>query len=67
MGDDGLAVTDRLPLVEDVGELTARRGRGVENVFASERYLAQTQKSEDLQAVRIVVGDAEQLGDSNRG
>ena len=40
----------------------ARRGAGVENVAMLERKAAEFQESEDLEAVAVVVGDAEQLG-----
>jgi hypothetical protein len=62
MGDDGLAVADRLAVVDDVGELAAWRLRGVEDVLVSERDAGQPQEGEHLQPVAVVVGDAEQRG-----
>ena len=38
VGDDGLAVADRLTIVNDIGKLPARRRRGVEDVLVNERH-----------------------------
>ena len=62
VGDDGVAVADRLAVVDDVGQLTARRRRSVENVLVPEWDAAEPQEREHLQAVAVVIGDAEQLG-----
>ena len=62
MCDDGLAVADRLAIVLDIGKLRARRGRGIEDMFMPERHAGDLEEGEHLQAVGIVVGDAEQGG-----
>src|SRR5262249_2391418 len=62
MGDDGITVGDRLSLVDDIGQLAARRRRGIENVLVPERDAGKPQEREHLQAITVVVGDAEQLG-----
>src|SRR5262249_1456390 len=62
MGDDGLAVADRLAVVDDVGELAAWRLRGVEDVVVPARDAGQPQEGEQLQAVAVVVSDAKQRG-----
>jgi hypothetical protein len=62
VGDDGVTVADRLAVVDDVGQLAARRRRGVENVLVPERDAGEPQESEHLQAIAVVVRDAEQLG-----
>ena len=62
VGDDGIAVADGLAVVDDVGQLTARRRRGVENVLVPERHAGEPQESKHLQAIAVVVRDAEQLG-----
>jgi hypothetical protein len=62
MLDDGVAVADRLAVVDDVGKLTARCGRGIEDVLVRERQAGQLEKCEHLEAVAVVVGDAEQPG-----
>ena len=46
--------------VDDIRQLSARRLRRIENVFVPERHAGELQKSEHLQTVAIVVGDAEQ-------
>ena len=38
VGDDGVAVADRLARVDDIGQLAARRRRRVENVLMPERH-----------------------------
>jgi hypothetical protein len=60
MGDDGVAVADRFATVDDVGKLAARRLRGIEDVFVLERRAGELQEDKHLQAVAIVVGNAEQ-------
>ena len=66
MSDDDVAVADRLAGIGDKRELAARRRRRVENVLVAERHVAQPQNGEDLQAVTVVVGHAEQSEDRNR-
>ncbi len=62
VGDDGFAVADRLAVVDDVGKLAARRRRGVEDVLVHERQADEPQEGEHLQAVAVVIGNAEQRG-----
>ena len=62
IGKDGLAVTDRIVTIDDVRQLTARRLRGVENMLLPERHARQLEECKYLQAVAVVVGDAEQRG-----
>ena len=62
VGDDGVAVANRLAVVDDIGQLTARRRRGVEDVLMPKRQAGEPQEREHLQAVAVVVRDAEQLG-----
>ena len=59
---DGLAVADRVAAVDDIGKLAARRFRGVEDMLVLERHACKLQECEYLQAVAVVVGDAEQRG-----
>jgi hypothetical protein len=59
MRDDGRAVADPLAAVDDVGKLAARRLRGVENVLVPESNSGQPQECENLQAIAVIVGDAE--------
>ena len=61
MGDDALAVADGLAVIDDIGQLPARRGGGVEHMLMRERQPCELQKREHFQAIAIVVGDAEQL------
>jgi hypothetical protein len=60
MRDDRLAVPDRLAVIDDVGKLSARRRRRVEDVLMRECNAGEPEKGVDLEAVAIVVGDAEQ-------
>src|ERR1700722_4118829 len=60
IGKDGLAVADPVMVVDDIGQLSARRLRRIENVFMPERHPGELQKSEYFQTVAIVVGDAVQ-------
>ena len=62
VAEDGLAVADRVAAVDDVGKLAARRFRGVEDMLVGERYARKLEEREYLQAVAVVVGDAEQRG-----
>ena len=62
VGDNGIAVADRLAVIDDVRQLAARRRRGVENVLVPERDAGEPQEREHLQAIAVVVRDAEQLG-----
>ena len=62
MDEDGLAVADRLAVIDDVGQLPARRLRRIENMLMHERHAGEPQEGEDLQPVAVVVGDAEQCG-----
>ncbi len=55
-----------LAVIDDVGQLTARRRGGVENMLVRERHAGQLQEGEDLEAIAVVVGDAEQGRDRNR-
>src|SRR5271155_4293395 len=59
--DDRVAVADRLAVVDDVGKLPARGGRGVEDVLMGEWHASQFEESEYFEAVAVVVGDAEKL------
>jgi hypothetical protein len=62
MREDGLAVADDLAIVVDVGELTARSMRGVDDVLVTERNASEPQERIHLEAVAVVVGHAEQPG-----
>jgi hypothetical protein len=48
MGDDSVAVADRLTIVDDIGQLPARCGRCIENVLLPEHYPVKPQEREDL-------------------
>ena len=61
MGDDGVAVADMGAVIHNVRELAARRILCVEDVLMPERQIAQLEEGKYFQAVRIVVGDPEQL------
>ena len=62
VSDDGIAVADRLARVDDVGQLAARRRRRVENMLVQEWHAGELEEREHLEAVAVVVGDAEQRG-----
>src|SRR5262245_39168494 len=62
MGEDGFAVADDLPVVDDVGKLAARGMRGVDDVLVTKGNSGEPEEGVDLQAVTIVVGDAEEPG-----
>src|SRR5579862_6757709 len=62
MGDDGLAVANGFAVVDDIGQLPARRLRRIENMLVRERHAGKPQEGEHLQPVTVVVGNAEQLG-----
>src|SRR5271154_454437 len=59
MGNDGLAVAERIAVIDDVGKLPTRRRRCVENVFMHERQANESHESKDLQPVAVVVGYTE--------
>ena len=59
MGDDGLAVADRLAVVDEIRKLPARRRRRIENMLVRERHAGKPQEGEYLEPVAVVVGDAE--------
>ena len=48
MGEDRLAVADCLAIIDDIGKLPARRGRGIENMLMHERHARELEKGEDL-------------------
>jgi hypothetical protein len=56
-----VCATDRLAVVENVGKLAARCGRGVEDVLVREGNAGQSEEREHLQSVAVVVGDAEKF------
>ena len=58
-GDDGIAVADRLAVVDEVGKLPAWRCRRVENVLVLERHAGESQEREHLEAIAVVVRIAE--------
>src|SRR5262249_34910205 len=62
MGDDRVAITDRLAVVHDVRQLPARRRGCIENVLVLEWHPVKPQEREYLQAIAVVVGNAEQFG-----
>ena len=62
MRDDDLAVADRLAVIDNVGQLPARRARSVENVLVRERHAGEPHEGKYLQPIAIIIGDAEQLG-----
>jgi len=59
MGDDGFAVADGLAVIDDIGQLPARRGGSVEDMLMDERHSHQLEEGKHLQPVAVVVGDAE--------
>ena len=61
MGDDGFAVADGLAVIDDIGQLPARRGGSVENMLMDERHPRELEEGKYLQPVAIIVGDAEQF------
>ena len=67
VGDDRLAVADRLAIVNDVGKLPARRRRGVEDVLVNERHAREFEEGVDLEPIAVVVGDAEKGGVGVKG
>ena len=62
MRDDGIAVADRLAVVDDVGKLPARRCRCIENMLVLEPHAVKSQERENLETIAVVVGNTEQLG-----
>ena len=67
VGNDRLAVPDRLVAVNDVGKLPARSGRGIEDVLVSEGHASEFEEGVDLQPVAVIVGDAEKAGVGIKG
>jgi len=59
---DGLTVADRIVAIDDIGQLTAWRLRGVKNMLVAERHARQLEECKYLQAIAVIVGDAEQRG-----
>ncbi len=59
--DDGVAVADRPPVVDHIGELPARRRRRIERVLVPERHAGEPQEREHLEPVAVVVRDAVEL------
>jgi hypothetical protein len=55
----------RFAVVDDARKLGARRGRGMEDVLVREGHAGQPEEGEDLEAIAVVVGDAEE-GESGR-
>jgi hypothetical protein len=60
MGVDGLAVADSLAIVDDIGQLPARRRRGIEDMLMREGQPREAHEGEHLQPIAVVVGDAEE-------
>jgi hypothetical protein len=60
MSDNGVAVADRLARVDDIRELTAWCGRGVEDMVVAKLLVSEPQECKNLQAEGVVVGDAKQ-------
>src|SRR5207249_8874245 len=59
--DNRITVADRPAIVDDVGKLSARRSRSVEDVLVRERHAGQFEEHKHLEAVVIVISDAEQF------
>src|SRR5262249_17336094 len=59
--NDRVAVANGLVVVDDVGELAARRLARIEDMLVPERHFGELQERKDLQAVRVVVREAEQF------
>src|SRR5215204_6980818 len=62
MGDDGVAIADNLAVVVDVGKLSARCVRCVEDVLMRERNLGELEEGVDLKPVAVVIGHAAERG-----
>jgi hypothetical protein len=62
MRDDGLAIANNLAVVVDVGKLSARRVRCVEDVLMRERNLGELEEGVNLEPVAVVIGDAAECG-----
>jgi len=60
MRDDGVAVADDLAAIVDIGQLPARRLRGIKDVLVRERDTGELQESINLEPVTVVVGNAAQ-------
>ena len=59
--NDGVAVADRLSIVNDVGKLPAGRGRGIEDVLMGEWHAGQFEEGVHFEAVAVVIGDTKKL------
>ena len=59
IGKDRLAVADYVVAIDDIGQLTARRLRGVKNMFVTERHAGELEECKYLQTIAVIVGDAE--------
>jgi hypothetical protein len=62
MRNDGVTIADHLPLVDHIGQLPARCRSRVKNVLVFERHSVEPQERKHLEAIAVIVGDAEQLG-----
>src|SRR5262252_4784058 len=62
IGKNGLTVADYILAIDDIGQLTARCFCGIKNMLVAELHSCQLEKCIYLQAVAIIVGDAEQRG-----
>jgi hypothetical protein len=62
MSDDRVAVSDMFAIVDDVGQLAARRRLRIENMFVPEGQSRELQERKNLEPERIVVRDSEQFG-----
>src|SRR5438477_613570 len=60
--DAAWSVADGVTAVDDVGKLAARRFRGVEYMLVGERHARKLEEGKDLEAVAVIVGNAEQRG-----
>src|SRR6516165_5833484 len=62
IGKDRLTVADYIVAIDDIGQLTAWCLRGVKNMLMAERHARQLEECKYLQAIAVIVGDAEQRG-----
>jgi hypothetical protein len=67
MSDDCGTISNRLAIVDNIRELAARRGRGVKDVPMSKGRPCQFEKREYLQPIAVVIRDAKEEEDMNRG
>jgi hypothetical protein len=58
MRDDRIAVADILVAIEDVGQLATRRRFRIKDMLMAKGQVAQLQEGENLQHIRIVIGNA---------